>query len=108
MEEKFYNLYICTGIFFNHESYYRGETFVTKKITMFVAKYYKTQKGVLYLGSLSSKRDWGSAEDYVYGIWLTLQQSTPRDYLLATGVQTSIREFVSKVLTKLGYNLKLN
>jgi GDPmannose 4,6-dehydratase len=87
-------MFASNGILFNHESYYRGETFVTKKITMFVAKYYKTQKGVLYLGSLSSKRDWGSAEDYVYGIWKILQHSKADDFVLATGKSYSLRSFL--------------
>jgi len=86
-----YKMFASNGILFNHESYYRG---VTKKITMFVAKYYKTQKGVLYLGSLSSKRDWGSAEDYVYGIWKILQHSKADDFVLATGKSYSVRSFL--------------
>lgn len=89
-----YKMFASNGILFNHESYYRGETFVTKKITMFVAKYYKTQKGVLYLGNLSSKRDWGSAEDYVYGIWKILQHSKADDFVLATGKSYSVRNFL--------------
>ena len=89
-----YKMFASNGILFNHESYYRGETFVTKKITMFAAKYYKTQKGVLYLGNLSSKRDWGSAEDYVYGIWKILQHSKADDFVLATGKSYSVRSFL--------------
>ena len=90
-----YNFYACNGILFNHESPRRGETFVTRKITMFFAKKILGSKDILYLGNLNSKRDWGHAKDYTEIQWKILQQSRPDDYVIATGKTTSIREFVN-------------
>ena len=90
-----YNFYACNGILFNHESPRRGETFVTRKITMFFAKKILGSKDILYLGNLNSKRDWGHAKDYTEMQWKILQQSRPDDYVIATGKTTSIREFVN-------------
>jgi len=89
-----YNLFACNGILFNHESPRRGETFVTRKITRAVARILAGQQDVLLLGNLDAKRDWGYAKDYVEAMWLMLQQSTPEDYVIATGETHSIREFL--------------
>jgi len=89
-----YNMFTCNGILFNHESPRRGETFVTRKITRGLAKVANGEEQCLYLGNLSSQRDWGHAKDFVEGMYLMLQQSKPDDYVLATGVTTTIREFV--------------
>jgi GDPmannose 4,6-dehydratase len=90
-----YDMFACNGILFNHESPRRGENFVTRKITLGIAKYLRKGE-VLELGNLDSLRDWGHAEDYVEGMWLMLQQSTPDDFVLATGKQHSVRSFVEK------------
>jgi len=90
-----YNLFICNGILFNHESERRGETFVTKKITRGLVNWVKTEQP-LHLGNLNSKRDWGYAKDYVEGMYLMLQQDKPDDFVLATGESHSIREFVEE------------
>lgn len=89
-----YGLYACNGILFNHESPRRGETFVTRKITMAMANISYGLQKCLYLGNLSAMRDWGHAADYVYMQWLMLQQNTPQDFVIATGVQYSVRQFV--------------
>lgn len=89
-----YGIFACNGILFNHESPLRGETFVTRKITMAVARYKLEKKGVLHLGNLDSLRDWGYAKDYVEAMWLMLQQEQPDDYVVATGEMHSVREFV--------------
>ncbi len=89
-----YGIYASNGILFNHESPIRGETFVTRKITRAVAAIYLNQEETLYLGNLDSKRDWGHAKDFVKGMWLILQQNLPDDYVLATGENHSVREFV--------------
>jgi GDPmannose 4,6-dehydratase len=91
-----YDLFACNGILFNHESPIRGETFVTRKITRAVARISLGLQDRLYLGNLDAKRDWGHAKDYVRGMYLMLQQDTPRDYVLATGITTTVREFVAK------------
>ena len=91
-----YQIFACNGILFNHESPIRGETFVTRKITRSVARILNGDKNKLILGNLNAKRDWGHAKDYVEGMWLMLQQKTPKDYVLATGVTTTVREFVQK------------
>tara|TARA_B100000579_G_scaffold435897_1_gene460340 strand:+ start:976 stop:2034 length:1059 start_codon:yes stop_codon:yes gene_type:complete len=91
-----YNFYACNGILFNHESPRRGETFVTRKITMFFAKKILGSKEVLYLGNLNAKRDWGHAKDYVEMQWKILQQKTPEDYVIATGKTISVRQFVNE------------
>ena len=90
-----YNFYACNGILFNHESPRRGETFVTRKITMFFAKKILGSNEILYLGNLNAKRDWGHAKDYTEMQWKILQQSKPDDYVIASGKTTSIREFVN-------------
>lgn len=89
-----YGLYACNGILFNHESPLRGETFVTRKITRALSRIKLCLQDCLYLGNLSAKRDWGHARDYVEMQWLMLQQEKPEDYVIATGVQYSVREFV--------------
>lgn len=89
-----YNMFACNGILFNHESPRRGKTFVTRKITIAVAKIKEGIQDILYLGNLDSKRDWGFAPEYVKGMWLMLQQDNPDDFILATGLCHSIREFV--------------
>lgn len=89
-----YNIFACNGILFNHESPYRGETFITRKTTMAVAKIKKGLQDILYLGNLDAKRDWGYAKEYIEGMWLMLQAEKPDDYVLATGRTTTIREFV--------------
>jgi GDPmannose 4,6-dehydratase len=90
-----YNMYACNGILFNHESPLRGETFVTRKITRGVAKIKLGLQKKIYLGNISAKRDWGHAKDYVEGMWRMLQQDVADDYVLATGVTTTVRDFVS-------------
>jgi len=89
-----YGLYACNGIMFNHESHRRGEIFVTRKITRALARVKLGQQKCLYLGNLDAKRDWGHAKDYVEMMWLMLQQETPEDFVIATGQQYSVREFV--------------
>lgn len=93
-----YGMYACNGILFNHESPLRGETFVTRKITMAVAKMALGTDDILYLGNLDAKRDWGYAPEYVEGMWLMLQQKEARDYVLATGETRTVREFVEESL----------
>ena len=88
-----YNMFCCSGILFNHESERRGETFVTRKITLAAARIAQGKQEKLYLGSLSSLRDWGYAKDYVECMWLILQHERPEDFVIATGVQHSVREF---------------
>ena len=101
-----YNLYACNGILFNHESSRRGETFVTRKITMAVAAIKAGKQGCLYIGNINSKRDWGYAPDYIVGMWMMLQQNAPDDYVLATGETHSVREFIDKSFLRLGINIK--
>ena len=98
---KAFGIFACNGILFNHESPRRGETFVTRKITMGVANIIAGNQTKLYLGNLDSKRDWGHAKDYVEMQWLMLQQDKPQDYVISTGVQISVREFVEKVCKSL-------
>ena len=92
-----YNLFACNGILFNHESPIRGETFVTRKITMAMAKIKQGMQESLSLGNLDAKRDWGHAKDYVEAMWLMLQQEKPEDYVIATGKQHSVRQFIEEV-----------
>jgi len=101
-----YGLFACNGILFNHESPRRGETFVTKKITRAVARIHKGQQEVLRLGNLNAKRDWGYAPDYVYAMWLMLQQDEPRDYVIATGETHSVREFVELAFAEVGVRIE--
>ncbi|GAB3853071.1 GDP-mannose 4,6-dehydratase [Hymenobacter terrigena] len=97
-----YGLYACNGILFNHESPRRGETFVTRKITRAVVRIALGLQERLYLGNLDAKRDWGHAKDYVEAMWRMLQQDEPRDYVIATGVTTKVREFVRLAFAELG------
>ncbi len=101
-----YNMYACNGILFNHESPRRGETFVTRKITRAVAKLALGLQDTMYLGNLDSKRDWGHAKDYVRGMWLMLQQSEPDDFVLATGVTTTIRDFLLLAFREVGVDVE--
>ena len=100
-----YGMYACNGILFNHESPRRGETFVTRKITRAVVRIALGQQAKLYLGNLDAKRDWGHAKDYVEAMWRMLQQDEPRDYVIATGVTTQVREFVRLAFAELGVEL---
>ncbi|MEO6924867.1 MAG: GDP-mannose 4,6-dehydratase, partial [Bryocella sp.] len=100
-----YGLYACNGILFNHESPIRGETFVTRKITRALARIHVGLQECLYLGNLDARRDWGHARDYVEMQWLMLQQPTAEDYVIATGVQHSVREFVERSAGELGITL---
>ncbi|GGF12646.1 GDP-mannose 4,6-dehydratase [Flavobacterium limi] len=100
-----YNMFACNGILFNHESPRRGETFVTRKITMATAAIAKGKQECLYLGNLNSQRDWGHAKDYVEAMWRILQQDTPEDYVIATGVTTYIRDFVIMAFAEVGVTL---
>jgi GDPmannose 4,6-dehydratase len=101
-----YGMYACTGILFNHESPRRGETFVTRKITQGLSRISVGEQKVLYLGNLDAKRDWGHAKDYVRAMWLMLQQDEPEDFVIATGTQYSVREFVEKVATYFGFDIE--
>lgn len=100
-----YGMYACNGILFNHESPRRGETFVTRKITMATAAIAKGKQECLYLGNLNSQRDWGHAKDYVEAMWLMLQQEEPEDFVIATGVTTYIRDFVRMSFAEVGIEL---
>ena len=97
-----YNLFCCNGILFNHESPRRGETFVTRKITRAVARILDSKEDTLYLGNLDATRDWGYAPEYVQGMWRMLQQDHPDDYVLGTGEDHSVREFVSEAFSYAG------
>jgi GDPmannose 4,6-dehydratase len=101
-----YNVHASSGILFNHESPIRGETFVTRKITMAAAKIREGQQDKLFLGNLDSERDWGFAGDYVEGMWLMLQQPEPDDYVLATGEKHTVREFCQAAFARVGMNLE--
>ncbi len=101
-----YNIFACNGILFNHESPRRGETFVTRKITRAAVRIKLGIEDKLFLGNLDSKRDWGHAKDYVEGMWLVLQQDKPEDYVLATGVTTTIRDFCNMAFKEVGISLE--
>ena len=101
-----YNMFCCSGILFNHESERRGETFVTRKITLAAARISQGLQDCLYLGNLDSLRDWGYAKDYVECMWLILQQEKPEDFVIATGVQHSVREFTDLAFKHAGIELK--
>tara|TARA_Y100000816_G_C26093976_1_gene578555 strand:+ start:448 stop:1485 length:1038 start_codon:yes stop_codon:yes gene_type:complete len=101
-----YNIFAANGILFNHESPKRGETFVTKKIISAMCKIKYGYQDKLYLGNLNSKRDWGHAKDYVEAMWKILQQKKPEDFVIATGKQYSIKEFINKVAKKLSMKIK--
>lgn len=100
-----YDMFACNGILFNHESPLRGETFVTRKITRAVAKMALGLQDKLYLGNMNAKRDWGHAKDFVEAMWLILQQDKPDDYVIATGVTTSVRDFVTMSFREIGVEL---
>ncbi|MFT6923830.1 MAG: GDPmannose 4,6-dehydratase [Crocinitomicaceae bacterium] len=101
-----YGMFNCNGILFNHASPRRGETFVTRKITMAVANIHLGNQDKLTLGNLDATRDWGHAKDYVYGIWLMLQQETPDDYVLASDTSHSVREFVELAFAEVGVAIR--
>jgi GDPmannose 4,6-dehydratase len=103
-----YNMYACNGILFNHESPVRGETFVTRKITRAVSKIALGLQDVLYLGNLSAQRDWGHAKDYVEAMWLMLQQDKAEDFVIATGITTSVREFIKMAFLELGIEVEFS
>ena len=101
-----YGLHASTGILFNHESPRRGETFVTRKITRGLSRISVGEQECLYLGNLNAKRDWGHAKDYVEAMWLMLQQDEPDDYVIATGEQYSVKDFVDKAAPFFGFNIE--
>ena len=101
-----YDMYCCSGILFNHESERRGETFVTRKITLAAARIKQGKQDKLYLGNLGSLRDWGYAKDYVECMWLILQQEKPEDFVIATGVQHSVRDFCYYAFKRVGIELE--
>lgn len=101
-----YGLYACTGILFNHESPRRGETFVTRKIVQGLSRISVGLQDMLYLGNLNAKRDWGHAKDFVEAMWLMLQQDEPDDYVISTGKQYSVREFVNEASPYFGLNIE--
>ena len=100
-----YNIFACNGILFNHESPVRGETFVTRKITRALAQIKLGLQKTLYIGNLNAKRDWGHAKDYVEAQWLMLQQKKPEDFVIATGIQYSVRDFLTLAAKKLGMSI---
>ena len=101
-----YNIFACNGILFNHESPVRGETFVTRKITLGLCKIKLKKQKTLYLGNLNAKRDWGHAKDYVEAMWKMLQKKTPCDYVISTGKQYTVKQFVNLVLQELSIKYK--
>lgn len=101
-----YNMYACNGILFNHESPLRGETFVSRKITRGVAKIALGMQDKLFMGNLDAKRDWGHAKDYVEAMWLMLQQEKAEDYVIATGITTTVREFIQMAFAELGIGIE--
>jgi GDPmannose 4,6-dehydratase len=101
-----YNMFACNGILFNHESPLRGETFVTRKVTRALSRIALGIQEEVYMGNLSSKRDWGHAKDYIKAMYLILQQDQPDDYVIATGVTTTIREFIFKAFKEIGVNIE--
>ena len=103
-----YNMFACNGILFNHESPIRGETFVTRKITRAAAKIALGLQNCLYLGNLSAQRDWGHAKDYIEAMWLVLQQEKPEDYVIATGITTTVRDFVKMSFAELGIEMEFS
>jgi GDPmannose 4,6-dehydratase len=103
-----YNMFASNGILFNHESPLRGETFVTRKITMATAKIALGMQDTLYIGNLNSQRDWGHAKDYIEAMWLILQQDKPDDFVIATGKTTCIREFVKMAFSECGIELEFD
>lgn len=100
-----YGIYACNGILFNHESPRRGETFVTRKVTRGLCNIAQGLESCLYMGNMDALRDWGHAKDYVRMQWMMLQQDAPRDYVIATGTQLSVREFIRRSAKRLGLEL---
>jgi GDPmannose 4,6-dehydratase len=103
-----YDMYACNGILFNHESPVRGETFVTRKITRAASKIALGLQSTLYIGNLSARRDWGHAKDYVEAMWLMLQQETAEDYVIATGVTTTVRDFIKMAFEEVGIEVEFS
>src|SRR5919206_215775 len=103
-----YNMFACNGILFNHESPLRGETFVTRKITRGVAQMALGLTDKLYMGNIDAKRDWGHAKDYVEAMWRILQQDTPEDYVIATGITTPVREFIRMAFEEVGISIEFS
>lgn len=103
-----YKMFACNGILFNHESPLRGETFVTRKITRAACKIALGLQNCLYLGNLSAQRDWGHAKDYIEAMWLILQQEVPEDYVIATGITTTVRDFVKMSFAELGIEVEFS
>lgn len=103
-----YNIFACNGILFNHESPLRGETFVTRKITRAVCRIALGLQKTLYMGNIDAKRDWGHAQDYVEAMWLMLQQDRAEDYVIATGVTTTVRDFILKAFGELGIKIEFS
>jgi len=101
-----YGVYACNGILFNHESPLRGENFVTRKITMGLVRIKRGMQDTIFLGNLDAKRDWGHAKDYVEAMWKMLQQEAPEDFVIATGAQSSVRQFVEMACSELGIKLE--
>jgi GDPmannose 4,6-dehydratase len=101
-----YGMYACNGILFNHESPRRGETFVTRKVTRGLANIAQGLDSCLFMGNIDSLRDWGHAKDYVRMQWMMLQQDQPEDFVIATGVQVSVREFITQSAARLGISLR--
>jgi GDPmannose 4,6-dehydratase len=100
-----YGMFACNGILFNHESERRGEEFVTRKITKGIAKLYSDPSFTLEIGNMDAKRDWGHAQEYVYGMWLMLQQDVPDDFVLATGETHTVREFIELAFKSIGHSI---
>src|SRR5215203_2247439 len=103
-----YGMYACNGILFNHESPLRGETFVTRKITRAVAQMALGLQNCLFMGNIDAKRDWGHAKDYVEAMWRILQQDTPEDYVIATGITTTVRDFIKMAFAEVGVELEFS
>ena len=103
-----YNMYACNGILFNHESPVRGETFVTRKITRAACRIAMGLQDCLYMGNLSAQRDWGHAKDYIEAMWLMLQQDEPEDFVIATGVTTTVRSFIKMAFDELGIDVEFS
>ncbi|MES2426239.1 MAG: GDP-mannose 4,6-dehydratase [Bacteroidota bacterium] len=103
-----YKMFACNGILFNHESPIRGETFVTRKITRAASKIALGLQNCLYIGNLSAQRDWGHAKDYIEAMWLMLQQDKPEDYVIATGVTTTVRDFIKMAFAELGIEVEFS
>jgi GDPmannose 4,6-dehydratase len=103
-----YQLFACNGILFNHESPIRGETFVTRKITRAACRIALGLQPTLFMGNIDAKRDWGHARDYVEAMWLMLQRETAEDYVIATGITTTVREFITKAFQQLGITIRFS